>query len=592
LKFGSWYLKSKWARLLAAPIFYSRKFALIRGQMFGGGWAESHVDIGSRCTNSDGENLLSITICRAIRPVPGRQRIALDVRMITSPIFGLHYHWARGYNNHTMAIIARLAGEGIGPFKSFDFDFSDADGNPHPGPHIFAGINGSGKSTILRTLAWMFERPGAADGFPWQEWQHLIAGHSLTRAMVVVNLPGVEPFAWAQTLDTSEGWNERLRSWMNRLLFDSKEISCRSEQPVAFQEVWPNINPIEAASTRQADLVSRQPTGYMRIGGPNKLGWRQRVLAAAYGPSRLLRHLAWVDLAVQLKNSKENALSFESTVRNEVVQSWLVSLLSRQALAKQRGQSEEKYRVALGRFQMALQHICQQPIEFNVEIEPSIHPKLWMYKRWLDFSQLPDGVRSTVGWLGDFMMRMDIHDRPSHTENDTTASVLLLDEVDAHLHPKWQRSILPSIKKALPEVQVFATSHSPFVIASCPGARIHVLELDDDGHAHNRPAEDAPIGESILATMKDIFGVDSRFDVDTEKLLEEWNQLRRSQVAGKLSANDKERITKLSQELGSRSEELRQIVSPVIHLSDSLLASLQPQSEPAGRRPAKTRARK
>src|SRR6266481_1462359 len=111
-----------------------------------------------------------------------------------------------------MAIIARLAGEGIGPFKSFDFDFSDAAGNPHPGPHIFAGINGSGKSTVLQTLAWLFES-SASQGFQWKQWQHLIQGYDCSRAMIVFVVPGIGPFVEAQTMDTSEGSGDRLYQW-------------------------------------------------------------------------------------------------------------------------------------------------------------------------------------------------------------------------------------------------------------------------------------------------------------------------------------------------------------------------------------------
>jgi hypothetical protein len=467
-----------------------------------------------------------------------------------------------------MAIVARLAGEGIGPFRTFDFDFSDISGLPHPGPHIFAGINGSGKSSVLRTLAWLWERR-ASDGFQWQQWEHLVDGHECTRAMMVVVLQNLPPFVVAKTMDTSEGWAERLHAWVEGLLASGKVDSLKGELSIQHKRVWPE--------RLRGGFENRKRRGTLRLGGviTQMADLGTRVLPVGYGPSRLLRYLANVDLSVRLEDFREASLSFESTVQNEAVQSWLLGLFSKRAIARERSEISSTYSATLARFETALELMCDQKVQFDVDIEPLLQPRLLMYQRRLDFSQLPDGVRSTVGWLADFLMRMDAQ-RGQPVEG--LDSVLFLDEVDAHLHPKWQRSILPSIKQALPDVQVFATSHSPFVIASCPGARVHVLELDNDGHASNRPAEDAPVGESILATMKDIFGVNSRFDVETERLLEEWNDLRRKSSAGTLSKDLFNRFDKLTHDLGERGEELRQIVAPSFKLNDSLMAALQSDS--------------
>lgn len=84
--------------------------------------------------------------------------------------------------------LLRLIAEGVGPFQRLDIDLSDGKGNPHLGPHIFAGVNGSGKSTVLRTLAWVMDE--GKSGFPYEEWAHLTAGHAQSRVLAVVKPPG------------------------------------------------------------------------------------------------------------------------------------------------------------------------------------------------------------------------------------------------------------------------------------------------------------------------------------------------------------------------------------------------------------------
>jgi predicted ATP-binding protein involved in virulence len=260
-------------------------------------------------------------------------------------------------------------------------------------------------------------------------------------------------------------------------------------------------------------------------------------------------------------------------VQNESVQAWLLGLYSKRAIARDRRQSSDQYTRSLDRFDHALRLLYDQGVSFDVEIEPSLQPRLKAFGRNLDFSQLPDGVRSTVGWIADFMMRQDLV-KWDRTLEGKRPGVLLLDEVDAHLHPLWQRKLLPAMREALPEVQILVTSHSPFVISSCPGSRVHVLDLDDNGRAHARAPVDSPIGESVTTTLKEIFGVDSRFDVLTERELNEWNTLTKRDVAGSLSSSDRQRLEQLTIALANRSEELRSIVAGPLTMPESVVRSL------------------
>jgi predicted ATP-binding protein involved in virulence len=275
----------------------------------------------------------------------------------------------------------------------------------------------------------------------------------------------------------------------------------------------------------------------------------------------------------ELQKPFRMSLAFESTVQNEALQSWLVDLYTRIAIAKEKSQAFESYAASLRSFETALKLTCGEDIGFDVAVEPDLEPRIWIGGRSLNFSQLPDGIRNTVGWLADFIRRQQTTVW-APTLNGKRPGVLLIDEIDAHLHPRWQRTILPALREAFPEVQIIVSTHSPFVISSCPGARVHVFELDESGVAKARPPEDAPIGESIIATIKDIFGVNSRFDVYTQRELERWNELRRAQASGGLTPETGRELETLTQTLAAKSEELRSLVGAAQRLPQGLLESV------------------
>ena len=97
--------------------------------------------------------------------------------------------------------IVKLVAEGIGPFDRLELDLSDGNGNPHLGPHILAGVNGSGKSTILRTIGWLLDFGDT--GFPRAEWAHFTSGQR-ARAIAALRVPRAHPFAITRASENSD----------------------------------------------------------------------------------------------------------------------------------------------------------------------------------------------------------------------------------------------------------------------------------------------------------------------------------------------------------------------------------------------------
>lgn len=94
------------------------------------------------------------------------------------------------------------------------------------------------------------------------------------------------------------------------------------------------------------------------------------------------------------------------------------------------------------------------------------------------FDELGFGYQTTLTWLTDFCKRMfELYpeaENPLHEE-----AVVLVDELDLHLHPKWQRDLVPTLSKIFPNVQFIVTTHSPHVLQSMADVNLYVLRRDE-----------------------------------------------------------------------------------------------------------------
>ena len=92
-----------------------------------------------------------------------------------------------------------------------------------------------------------------------------------------------------------------------------------------------------------------------------------------------------------------------------------------------------------------------------------------------NLNQLSSGEQTTLLIVADIAHRLAIAN-PNLTDKTTGTGIVLIDEIDIHLHPTWQRDIVLALNKTFPNIQFFITSHSPFIVSAAHKSQLHVLQ--------------------------------------------------------------------------------------------------------------------
>ena len=108
----------------------------------------------------------------------------------------------------------------------------------------------------------------------------------------------------------------------------------------------------------------------------------------------------------------------------------------------------------------------------------------------MPFHLLSDGYRNMIGMVADIAYRAAVLNPQLGSEAaKLTPGIVLIDEIDLHLHPKWQRRVVEDLKRTFPKIQFFATTHSPFIIQSLKANEL--INLDNrDGEYGKKSIED------------------------------------------------------------------------------------------------------
>lgn len=139
----------------------------------------------------------------------------------------------------------------------------------------------------------------------------------------------------------------------------------------------------------------------------------------------------------------------------------------------------------------------------------------------LPFPALSDGYRAFLAWIGDLLYHL-CQTCPPEKKLVDQRGVVLLDEIDLHLHPSWQMTLLATIASVLPNLQFIATSHSPLLVGTLEWMNVLVMEQGPNQTCEPRRIQ-APVHglDADQVLLSDYFGLDStRSDSKRQELRE------------------------------------------------------------------------
>ena len=143
----------------------------------------------------------------------------------------------------------------------------------------------------------------------------------------------------------------------------------------------------------------------------------------------------------------------------------------------------------------------------------------------LDASFLSLGTQLTLLWIWWLALKMLHHYEFAKDWNEQPA-ILLIDEIENHLHPTWQRRVIPALLEHFPGLQIFATTHSPFVVAGLRAGQVHMLKRDEKGVVRATTNNEAIEGWTADEILRVYMGVEDPTDDATAAAARELRRLR------------------------------------------------------------------
>lgn len=165
----------------------------------------------------------------------------------------------------------------------------------------------------------------------------------------------------------------------------------------------------------------------------------------------------------------------------------------------------------------------------------------------LPLNVLSQGTQSLLQWCAHLAIGYaEAYNFPRSLEDKP--GILLVDEIDAHLHPSWQRRILPALSSRFPSLQIFCATHSPMTLSGVKAGQVHLLRRDAQGRLNVTRNESDIVGWTADEIYSSLLAI-APTDLRTSEKLERLSKLR---AKPRLRGAEKHELESLRDDLGAR----------------------------------------
>ncbi len=345
--------------------------------------------------------------------------------------------------------------------------------------NVFVGINGAGKSTVLDAatllLSWAVNRiitPGAP-GRPIAESD--IANGQTASAVELVGIHDGEKISW-RLAKARKGTHklDRVTTYLKPLTQYAEQIQSQLTNESSSLPLFVYY-PVNRA-------VLDIP---LRIRSQNKFEILAAYDKALTSDTDFRTFFEWFRAREDLENEMKILGMEEAT-------------LGAQSVTEGPDPQLEAVRSAINQLlpEFSNLRVRRSPLRMEIEKNGQI----------LTVNQLSDGEKCLIAMVSDLARRMAIAN-PTAENPLAGEGIVLIDEIDLHLHPKWQRIIVPKLLKVFPNCQFLISTHSPHVLTHVKPDNIFLLRWEDGNITAQKPAQS--YGQTAERILEDLMGLET-----------------------------------------------------------------------------------